>query len=194
MSRSSTAGLVLDAVDRYGVLLVHDGTLDCVTALVTGGPVAGSWWSHPRANDIYNALGELEDDVATVPLLRGKQTLVARRLWPDLVAVGAARSAWQLRRLGADALAVLADVDASDVPYVPGSARRTATRSLERRLLVVPTEVHTDAGHHVKALGRWDRWAAARGVVAAHDPDGARARLTDAAGTTLDDPGPLLPW
>ena len=57
--RTATAALVLDAVERYGVLLVHDGALDCVTSLVTGGPVAGSWWSHPRANEIYNALGEI---------------------------------------------------------------------------------------------------------------------------------------
>ncbi|MBI4941728.1 MAG: hypothetical protein HY830_13360 [Actinobacteria bacterium] len=184
---------VLDAVERAGVLLVHDAALPCVTALVTGGPVAGSWWSHPMANAIYNALGELEDDVATVRLLRAKQTLVARRLWPAVAAVGAARVPWQLRRLPAAAADLLAEVDAVDAYVVPAAAR-SAADALERRLLVTSTEVHTPSGHHVKAYRSWRRWAADRAVGAADDVAAARDALEQAARATSTDVGPLLPW
>ncbi len=176
------------------MLLVHDTALSCVTSVVTGGPVSGSWWSHPRANEIYNALGEVEDDVVTVPLLRRKQTLVAARLWPDLVAVGASRSPWQLRGLPDAAQALLADVTAADAPFVVDTGRRAAGKALEQRLLVVPEEVHTDAGHHVKALRGWTGWAGDRGVVPTPDLDAAHGALAAAASLTLVDPGPLLPW
>ncbi len=187
------AAQVLDAVEHAGLLLVHDAVLPCVTALVTGRPVAGSWWSHPLANPIYNALGELEDDVATVRLLRAKQTLVARRLWPALAAVGAAREPWQLRRLSAAAADLLAEVDAVDAYVVP-AADRSAADALERRLLVTSTDVHTPSGHHVKAYRSWERWATERAVRPADDVVTARDALEQAARATSTDVGPLVPW
>ena len=59
----ATATAIAAAVDRHGALLVHDQVLRSVTALVTGATVAGSWWSHPMANTIYDALGALDDEV-----------------------------------------------------------------------------------------------------------------------------------
>lgn len=193
MTGSPVAAQILDAVERAGLLLVHDAALPCVTEVVTGGPVAGSWWSHPLANAIYNALGELEDDVATVRLLRAKQTLVARRLWPAVAAVGAAREPWQLRRLPAAAAGLLAEVDATDAYVVP-AADRSAADALERRLLVTSTQVHTPSGHHVKAYRSWQRWAADRAVAAAGDVVAARHALEQAARSTSTDVGRLVPW
>lgn len=188
------AGLILEAVDRHGLLLVHDRSLPSVTALITGGPVAGSWWAHPMSNSIYNALVEIEDDVADVRLLRGKVTLVAPRLWADLVAVGSARARWQTDSLPGGALDLLAAVEASSVPFVVNRHQRGLARRLEQRLLVKASEIHTETGHHVKAYQGWLRWAARRRVSPTSDLSSAREALQAAATTSSPDAARLLPW
>jgi hypothetical protein len=58
-----------------------------VAELVVGEPIRGSWWAHPRSHEIFAVLSELTDshDVVRLRLIRGKITLVHRRLWPALV-------------------------------------------------------------------------------------------------------------
>src|SRR4051794_3170550 len=89
---------LLDALDEQGVLLEHDKVLPSATATIAGKPIAGSWWSHPLANPIYNALEELDEAgrMLRLKLVAGKVTLVARRLWPDLLAVVMERADWQV--------------------------------------------------------------------------------------------------
>ena len=165
---------VLAEVDRHGVLLVHDTTLPSVTTFVTGSPVEGSWWSHPMANAIYNALGAIEDDVAVVKLIGGKNTLVARRLWPELVGVAGRSDAWQLDRLADAAVDLVASIGAARDPVVVERSQRPLAEQLERRLLVHATEVHTASGRHVKAYESWRAWAGQRGVVPVGDSASAR--------------------
>jgi hypothetical protein len=153
--------------------LVHDSVLPSVTRLVTGGPVGGSWWSHPMANTIYNALGEIEDDVASVKLVRKKDTLVARRLWADLAGLGASRHQWQLKGLEPRAEALLAVVGSSDVPVEVDKAERDLAKELATRLLVYSTEVHTAAGHHIKVYWSWRLWASSRNITPTADADAA---------------------
>lgn len=191
----ATASVILAAVDRHGILLVHDKVLPSVTALVVGAPVAGSWWSHPLANTIYNALGALDDDVATVKLLNGKSTLVARRLWPDLAGVGAAADAWQTAGLDDETLALLAAIARSPAPLVVDKAQRPAAERLERRLLVHTTDIHTPNGHHAKGHQAWGHWARDRAVTPTADGAAARA-VFDALAAALARPGTpaKLPW
>lgn len=192
---SDTAALILDAVDRNGVMLVHDAVLPSVTGLVVGAPVTGSWWSHPMANQIYNALGEIEDQLATVKLVRKKDTLVARRLWGDLAGLGMSRSAWQLKGLDPQAEALLAEIDASDAPVAVDKARRELAKSLATRLLVCATEVHTDAGHHIKIYWSWKLWASTQHVMPATDA-AAAANVFRAIVAQWPSVGrsKLLPW
>jgi xanthosine utilization system XapX-like protein len=191
----ATATAIADAVDRHGILLVHDQVLPSVTALVTGAPVSGSWWSHPMANTIYGALGTIDDEVATVKLVNGKQTLVARRLWPDLVAVGAARDPWQTTGLDDEARALLADVESGPGPLTVDKARRRAAEVLERRLLVYVTDIHTEQGHHVKGYEGWQHWARGRHVTPTADRRRARQVFEDiAAALTGGRIGARLPW
>ena len=49
-------GKVEREFERTGLLLLHDPALPSVTALVTGAPFRGSWWSHPQAHEIYRLL------------------------------------------------------------------------------------------------------------------------------------------
>jgi hypothetical protein len=46
---------------------------------------------------------------------------------------------------------------------------------LERRLLVYPTEIHTDAGYHRKAYQGWQQWGAERHLRSARASTHAQA-------------------
>jgi hypothetical protein len=142
-----------------GLLLQQDKTLPSVVGLITGESLRTSWWSHPKGRAIFAVLSELADrrDVLFTKLLYGKSTLVHRRLWPALLAVGSARDRWQLDRLSAGARRVLRAVDQDE-----GRVRATGTvaRELESRLLVVARQVHTEEGRHELALQSWRSWAA----------------------------------
>ena len=71
-------------LDERGVLLRQDLALPCVTTLIVGEPIRGSWWGHPENKWIYDTLERLEPETARVKLLNEKVTLVHRRLWPVL--------------------------------------------------------------------------------------------------------------
>jgi len=54
---------------------------------VADGPIRGSWWAHPKGNDIflYSRAVRGSPDVLVRRLVGGKVTYVHRRLWPALV-------------------------------------------------------------------------------------------------------------
>jgi len=54
---------------------------------VAGAPIRGSWWGHPRNHEIFDAINRARSSsvVVATPLVKGKVTLVHRRLWPALV-------------------------------------------------------------------------------------------------------------
>jgi len=77
-------------LSEHGMLLASArGPIPNVAELVVGEPIRGSWWAHPRSHEIYAVLSELTDsqDVMRLRLIRGKITLVHRRLWPALVRI-----------------------------------------------------------------------------------------------------------
>ena len=78
-------------MESEGLLLVHDRVLPSVNALIAGEPVRVVVVPS-LANLIYNALGTIEDQVACKLRQQARVTLVAPRLWADLVSVPAARS------------------------------------------------------------------------------------------------------
>ena len=155
-------------IRELGVLLETDRAFPSLVALVAGGPVKGTWWAHPLANEIYMMGQRLMDerDVLFIRLLTGKMTYVHRRLWRALYAIATARQFWQLSDLPKTAKSMLHTIDRR------GSLRmdelrssRTAkelgadARILETRLLVFGDDVHTDSGAHVKRIETWPRWA-----------------------------------
>ena len=93
-------GRVREALDRHGILPAHDATIPSVSNLVAGRPIRGSWWGDPAGRQIYLVLNTIGDDVAWPKLLGGKVTLVHRRLWPSLAAVGEQEASWQYEGLG----------------------------------------------------------------------------------------------
>jgi hypothetical protein len=177
---------IMAVLEREGMLLLSDQTLPSLTGLVVAEPIRGSWWGHPRGNQIYHLLNELADhpEVLLVKLISAKVTFVHQRLWPAIVAIGQSRARWQLDGLTPAATYLLHQVDESgrlewdDIPpFLPPDNRRAAesVRALESRLLVHATELHTPAGAHAKSLETWPSW------LARMDPHARIPNATEAA-------------
>ena len=91
----------LDFVERHGAVLESArGTIPNLAQEIAGEPIRGSWWGHPKGNQIYMLLNEVCDspDIVRCRLHDGKITLVHRRLWPALVKMA---SAFDTARLSA---------------------------------------------------------------------------------------------
>jgi hypothetical protein len=83
----------LDFVKRHGAVLESaKGTIPSLAQAIAGEPIRGSWWGHPKGNQIYMLLNDVSDspDVMRCRLVDGKITLVHRRLWPALVKMASA--------------------------------------------------------------------------------------------------------
>ncbi len=187
-----TASRILGELSRHGILLVQDKHLPCVVASVVAEPVAGSWWSHPRAREIYAVLSELSDhpDVLVAVLLRGKNTLVHRALWPALVRIAESAEPWQIHGLSPAARGLLGQIRRAADPI---QAKRPAVKALAGRLLVCCRETHTASGRHELAVQSWSRWAAGAGIVPVASIEEARA-VFESACTAIGAPVTVLPW
>lgn len=83
-----TSGQALAFVSQHGVVLESaQGPVPSLAAAIAGGPIRGSWWSHPRSHEIFAVTRAIRnsDDVLVCRLIKGKITFVHRRLWPALV-------------------------------------------------------------------------------------------------------------
>lgn len=189
---TQTVDAVLSVLKERGLLLAQDKSLPSVAGIVTGEAIRTSWWSHPKGRVIFAVLSHLadHDDVLVTKLLYGKDTLVHRRLWPALLAVGSAREPWQLRGLAAGARQLFRDIDSARA-----AVRATGVRSkpLVTRLLVVGRSVHTESGAHALALESWRAWSArirCRPVSSA----AAGRRQLESAAIELGASAAALPW
>ena len=83
-----SAAEALALISRHGIVLASArGSAPRLVDAIAGEIIAGNWWTHARANEIYNVLVEVQasEDVLVCRLLKGKITLVHRRLWPAFV-------------------------------------------------------------------------------------------------------------
>lgn len=74
-------------VEKHGVVLASaKGPVPSVAEAIAGEPIVGSWWSHPKAQMIFDALSAIDDDVdiRCFKLVDHKITFVHKRLWPAL--------------------------------------------------------------------------------------------------------------
>jgi hypothetical protein len=168
------------ALANYGLLLLQDKKLPSAVGIITGEVVPGSWWSHPRANEIFREVGKLED-VVIAKLIAGKVTFIHRRLVPALAAVGAAREPWQVRGLPAAARKLLARVDREGSVHASGAP----AKELQIRLLVNAHEEHTESGRHETVLESWPK--------SKLTPSQGRRQLEEAA-AALGATATSLPW
>ncbi len=129
-----TSRQALAFIRKHGVVLeAAQGPVPSLAEVIAGEPVRGSWWSHPKSQEIFAVTRAIResDDVLVCRLIKGKVTFVHRRLWPALVRVAG--------RLPSDHLSQVREVHTSsgrhvtkEVPFpdwVPSSVR-AAARSL----------------------------------------------------------------
>jgi len=197
MASPSVGKQVLQEIEKQGILLVTDPVLPSVTAIVAGEPVSGSWWSHPRAHEMYAVLTSLEEElgVLRVKLIAKKETFVHRLLWPELFAVATSREEWQTAGLSARARALLEKVETYGAIRLDEIGRgfdrkalSRAARELEEKLLVHGDQEHTEKGAHAKLLSSWTGRAQRLNVSFA-GTDVGKARAAFEARTTG-----RLPW
>ena len=78
----------LEFVERHGIALqAAHGPVPNLAEAIAGGPIRGSWWGHPKGQEIFPAVKAVcaSPDVLVCKLVDGKITYVHRRLWPALV-------------------------------------------------------------------------------------------------------------
>ena len=150
---------VFTALKKYGLLLLNDSALPNLCRLAVGERVRGSWWAHPRAQEIFQVYDALEDhpDVLIMKLISGKVTYIDRTIWPQVVAVGRSREPWQMKNLSASARKLLSAVDKASVQ--PGRENVAAATEVNARMLVFSAQFHSKSGAHVRRLDSWDHWS-----------------------------------
>lgn len=152
----------LKLLEEIGLLLVTGSEIPDVCRIVTGQPSKGSWWSNPKAQEIFNINEALDDhpDVTIVKLISGKVTFVHRQLWQHVYAVGTERSEWQLKKLSKPAKLLLEKLDQSGTQSTADLPKSgDIVRELELKLLLHSAQIHTEKGAHAKILETWQEWA-----------------------------------
>jgi hypothetical protein len=89
-------------VKRHGIVLqAARGPVPSFAEFVTGAPIRGSWWAHPKGHDIFKLAEAVSEspDVLVCKLVDGKVTYVHSRLWPALVKLARRFRAGQLARV-----------------------------------------------------------------------------------------------
>jgi hypothetical protein len=177
---------LLPHLREHGLLLLQHKSLPSAAGLIAGESLSTSWWSHPRAQEIFRKLEELEDsgDAIATRLIDRRVTFVHRRLWPAVQAAGSARQPWQMSRLSREAIALLRRVDREKRAAATGPPAKL----LQERLLVHAHEEHTPSGKHVTVLEPWT-------VLGEFDvPVATAKKQLENAAEGIGAPLMLLPW
>jgi hypothetical protein len=76
-------------VEEHGVVLesAHHARVPSLAEAVAGGPIRGSWWSHPKGKAIFAATRAVREapDVLVCRVVDGRISFAHERMWPALV-------------------------------------------------------------------------------------------------------------
>lgn len=148
------------------VLSTGRSSLPMLAEAIAGRPLAGSWMAHPEVYRIYRILGRIykHNDVVAAPLILGKETLIHASLAPAVqrIAADEARREEVRKRLPALARRLLQQVESEghvrmDRWDVPTDRARKARLLLERELMLVSKNLHTERGYHTSIVIPWSR-------------------------------------
>ncbi len=146
MTRQVAAGGAARArrfVERHGIVLqAARGAVPSLAEHIAGEPIRGSWWGHPKGQEIFLASQAVIDsgDVLVCRLVGDKVTYVHRRLWPAIVRLSArlprARLArvWQEHTAAGHHRARRAAFPSWVPPDVAAAAARLSEEDAERAL------------------------------------------------------------
>ncbi|HVH31381.1 MAG TPA: hypothetical protein VNA31_06920, partial [bacterium] len=157
--------------DRRIVLATGHSSLPCLAEGISGRALVGSWMAGREVYRIYAILKAVlkVPSVVAVPLILGKETLIDQSLAPAIARVAAdpARRLSAIAQLPPLARQLLAQVEAEreirmDRLSVPTTQSRRARGLLERELLVVSRDLHTERGYHTSVVMAWGESSIAR--------------------------------
>ncbi|MGH2621767.1 MAG: hypothetical protein ACRDHG_14530 [Anaerolineales bacterium] len=100
-----TPGEAIEFVSTHGVVLESaKGPIPNLAEAVAGEPIRGSYWGHPRGDEIFGLIRAIRasKEILVCRLVKGKVTYVHARLWPALVRLE--------ERLDPDRLAAIREV------------------------------------------------------------------------------------
>lgn len=158
------ASEMADFVRDRGVVVVSGRTdLPVLAEAIAGEAIEGTWWRHPEAHRIYDLLGRLPHGLVGGPFGDGKATLCVSSLGPAIerVASDAERRERARAELPDLARRLLDDVEREGSVRmdgwrgIPARRSRSARKRLERELLVVSEQFHTDRGYHTALVRPW---------------------------------------
>jgi hypothetical protein len=147
----------------HGIVLESaHGSVPNLAEIITGRRIRGSWWAHPKRQDIFLLTRAVRDsdDILVCRLLNGKITYVHRRLWPALVRVAKRFEGKRLGRIrevhtsrGEHELHII-----TYPRWVPSEVMLLARRMSEKQAIVQLGEWYHE-GHNRRALWRsaWSR-------------------------------------
>lgn len=157
--------------ERRIVLSAGRSSLPMLAEAITGRPIRGSWMADREVYRIYGLFKKIykHPDVYASPLILGKETLIHASLGPPVarIAGDSERRAAARGALAPPARRLLDEVERT------GSVRmdrwsastgqgRKARLQLERELLVVSRDLHTERGYHTAIVMPWSTSRIAR--------------------------------
>lgn len=89
-------------VQKHGIVLESArGPAPSLAEVIAGGPIHGSWWSHPSGRNIFQVTRAVRasDQILVCRLIDGKITFVHRCLWAVLVRASGCLRPTQLSQL-----------------------------------------------------------------------------------------------
>lgn len=150
--------------DRRILLATGHSSLPCLAEGIAGRALVGSWMADPNVYRIYAIVKAVlkAPSVVAVPLILGKLTLLNQSLAPAVARLAAdpARRRTAIAQLPPLARQLLTQVEAEgevrmDRLSVPTTQGRRARGLLERELLVVSRDLHTERGYHTSIVIPW---------------------------------------
>ena len=152
---NAAAASTLAYVEAQGVVLVSaKGPAARLVEAIAGEAIVGSWWSHPRAHEIFAVLSQVceSEQVLVCRLVNGKVSLVHRRLWPALARLADRLPPERVCRVRQEHTASGHHVSHEErfPEWVPAEVMQQARSMTESEALAV--------------LGRWLETPAARGA------------------------------
>lgn len=155
---------------RRVALSTGHSSLPALAEAVAGRPLRGSWMANPEVFHIYSLLKKVHASrqIISAPLILGKETLLNTSLGPAVVRIAADRGRRDAAVAGLPPAVrrLLRQVEAEgevrmDRLAIPTAAGRKARLLLERELLVVSRDLHTERGYHTAVVMPWSASTAA---------------------------------
>lgn len=150
--------------ERRIVLSAGRSSLPMLAEAIAGRALRGSWMANPEVYRIYDMLKRIykDLDVMSAPLILGKDTIMHGSLGPALqrIAADTERCCGAISTLPPLARRLLDAVERAgqlrmDRWGVTAEKAREARLQLERDILVISRDIHTEHGYHTSVVTPW---------------------------------------